>query len=58
MNKTVKSAFTFGILLLVIGIIGRFFKWSQADVLMAMGILFELFATLVFIWNKIQGDKE
>jgi len=58
MNKTVKSAFTFGIFLLVIGIIGKFFKWSQADILMAMGILFELFATLVFIWTKIQENSK
>lgn len=57
MNKTVKSTFTFGILLLVIGIIGKFFKWAQADILMAMGILFELFATLVFIWNKIKERR-
>lgn len=58
MNKTVKSAFTFGILLLTVGVIGKFFKWSQADVLMAMGILFELFATLVFIWIKIQENSK
>lgn len=58
MNKTVKSAFTFGLLLLVVGVITKFFKWSQADTLMGMGILFELYATLVFIWNKIKESKK
>jgi len=54
MNKTVNSAFTFGIFLLLLGFVGKFLKWQQADTLLAMGILFELFATLVFIWNKIK----
>ena len=58
MNKTAKSAFTFGIFLLLIGIVGQFFKWSQSNILMAMGILFELFATLVFIWNKIKENSK
>lgn len=58
MNKTVNSAFTFGIFLLLLGIAGKFLKWGQADVILAMGILFELFATLVFIWNKIKETKK
>jgi len=58
MNKTAKSAFTFGIFLLLIGIIGKFFNWSQADILMAMGILFELFGTLIFIWDKIKSNRQ
>jgi len=58
MNKTVNSAFTFGIFLLLLGIAGKFLKWGQADVILAMGILFELFATLVFIWNKIKETNK
>ncbi len=58
MNKTVKSTFTFGIFLLIIGIVGQFFKWSQANTIIALGILFELFATLVFIWNKIKETRK
>lgn len=58
MNKTVNSAFTFGLFLLLLGIFGKFLKWSQADTLMALGILFELFATLVYIWNKIKETRK
>lgn len=58
MNKTVNSAFTFGIFLLLLGVVGKFLKWQQADILLAMGILFELFATLVFIWNKIKETRK
>ncbi len=57
MNKTVNATFTFGLFLLVLGIVGKFLKWSQADMLIALGILFELFATLVFIWNKIKETR-
>jgi len=58
MNKMVNSAFTFGIFLLLLGIVGKFLKWQQADILLAMGILFELFATLIFIWNKIKETRK
>lgn len=54
MNKTVNSAFTFGVFLLLLGFAGKLLKWQQADIILAMGVLFELFATLVFIWNKIK----
>ncbi len=58
MNKTVNSAFTFGIFLLLVGFVGKLLKWQQADILLAMGILFELFATLIFIWNKIKETRK
>lgn len=56
-TKTVSSAFTYGLFLLVLGIVGKFLKWKQADLIMAVGLVFELFAILVFIWNKIQQNK-
>lgn len=58
MNKTVNSAFTFGIFLLLLGFAGKLLKWQQADIILAMGVLFELFATLVFIWNKIKETRK
>ena len=56
-TKTVSSAFTYGLFLLILGIVGKFLKWKQADIIMAVGLIFELFAILVFIWNKIQQNK-
>lgn len=53
-SKKVISIFTFGIFLLIIGAISKFFKWEQANVIIATGLLFELLATLLFIWNKIK----
>jgi divalent metal cation (Fe/Co/Zn/Cd) transporter len=57
MSKKVQSTFTFGLFLLIIGIVGKFLNWKQADIIMALGIMFELLATLLFIWNKIKNKK-
>lgn len=46
------SAFTFGILLLVLGIIGRFVGWGQANTLFIMGVLFELAAFALHMYDK------
>jgi len=53
-TKKVISLFTFGIFLIIAGAISKIFKWPQADILMAIGLLFELLAILLFIWNKIK----
>lgn len=53
-SKKVISLFTFGIFLLIVGAISSFFDWKQSNVLMAIGLLFELLAALLFIWNKIK----
>ena len=55
MDKTVKSSFTFGVLLVTVGIIGHYFKWSQAPVIIILGLLFELYAALIYIWKKLKG---
>jgi hypothetical protein len=57
MNNTIKSTFTFGILLVTVGIIGHYFNWSQANVLILLGIIFEMYAVLVFTWKKIKGKQ-
>jgi len=54
MNKTVKSAFTFGIFLVIIGIIGHFFAWEQAQIIILLGLVFEFFAAMLFIWGKLK----
>lgn len=54
-SKKVISLFTFGVFLLVIGAITSFFEWGeQGNIIMATGLLFELLAALLFIWNKIK----
>jgi len=55
MNNTIKSSFSFGILLVTVGLIGHYFDWSQANIIILLGILFELFAVIVLAWNKIKG---
>ena len=54
-NKII-SFFTFGIFLLLIGAISKFFDWSQANLLMAIGLVFELLAALLFVWKKINNN--
>ncbi|MFD1292444.1 gliding motility protein GldL [Lutibacter holmesii] len=53
-SKKVISIFTFGVFLLIVGAISKFFNWEQANIIMATGLLFELLAILLFIWNKIK----
>ncbi len=48
----ITSAFTFGILLLVLGIIGRFLNWQQANTLFIMGVLFEIAALLLSLYDR------
>jgi len=55
MDKTIKSTFTFGIFLVTIGLIGHFFNWGQASIIILLGILFEMYAALLFIWKKIKN---
>ncbi len=53
-TKKVISLFTFGIFLLLVGAISKFFNWSQSNLVMAIGLVFELLAALLFLWNKIK----
>jgi hypothetical protein len=54
-SKRVITLFTFGVFLLVIGAITSFFEWGeQGNIIMATGLMFELLAGLLFIWNKIK----
>ena len=53
-TKQVISFFTFGILLILIGAILKITKNSQAQVVLAIGLLFELLAVLIFLWNKLK----
>jgi len=53
-SKKVISFFTFGVFLILAGAISKIFDWEQANMVMAVGLLFELMATLLFIWNKIK----
>ncbi len=53
-NKVV-TFFTFGIFLLLTGAVSKVFNWSQANLVMAIGIVFELLAALLFTWKKINN---
>jgi hypothetical protein len=53
-NKII-SFFTFGIFLLLAGAISKLFNWSQANLVMAIGLVFELLAALLFAWKKVNN---
>ena len=53
-SKKVISLFTFGILLILVGAISKLFNWPQSNVVIAIGLVFEILAVLVFIWNKLK----
>ncbi|WP_164975218.1 hypothetical protein [Lutibacter sp. HS1-25] len=56
-SKKVISLFTFGVFLLIAGAISKLFNAAQANIIMATGLLFELLAGLLFIWNKIKSNE-
>ncbi|NOR29255.1 MAG: gliding motility protein GldL [Lutibacter sp.] len=53
-TKQVISIFTFGVFLIILGAILKLFKWPQANLLLAIGLVFEILAALLFIWKKIK----
>ena len=48
------SALTFGVFLIIVGLVGRFFSWGQANVIFIMGVLFELFAVAIYLYRKFK----
>tara|TARA_R110001583_G_scaffold58714_2_gene174816 strand:- start:4240 stop:4410 length:171 start_codon:yes stop_codon:yes gene_type:complete len=52
-NKEI-TLFTFGVFLIIAGAILKLANNSQASLVMAIGLVFELLAALLFIWNKIR----
>lgn len=53
-TKRIISIFTFGVFLIIVGALGKVMKWPQANLLLAIGLIFELLAALLFIWKKIK----
>ncbi|REE79917.1 hypothetical protein BX611_2817 [Lutibacter oceani] len=53
-SKKVISFFTFGVFLIIAGAILKISKNPQASLILGIGLVFELFATLLFIWNKLK----
>ena len=54
-SKRVISFFTFGVFLIIAGVILKIANNPQATIIMATGLLFELLAALIFIWNKLKN---
>ena len=52
-SKKVISIFTFGVFLIIAGAILKISKNPQASLIIAIGLMFELLAALLFIWNKL-----
>lgn len=48
----IQQFFTFGLFLVAVGLIGNFFDWDQANLVLALGLLFELLAAMLYIWKK------
>ncbi|MDO9138496.1 MAG: hypothetical protein Q7U21_11805 [Lutibacter sp.] len=55
MTNKVVSFFTFGLFLIVAGAISKLFDYSQSNLLMAIGLVFELLAALLFAWQKVNN---
>jgi hypothetical protein len=55
MENKVVSFFTFGLFLLLAGAISKVFHWSQSNLLMGIGLVFELLAAVLFAWKKVNN---
>lgn len=53
-SKKVISIFTFGVFLIITGVILKLTNNPQANLIMSIGLVFELLAALLFIWNKLK----
>lgn len=56
-SKKVISFFTFGVFLVIAGVILKITKNPQANLILSIGLVFELFAALLFIWNKLKKQN-
>ncbi len=54
MKKQIIPFFSFGIVLVIVGAIGKIMDWNQSNLIMAIGLMFELLTALLFIWQKIK----
>ncbi len=57
MSKKVISIFSFGFVLILIGVVLQLVGNSQSYTVMGLGFLFELIAVMYFAWNKIKESK-
>jgi len=51
-NDLLNTAFTFGIFLIIAGLVGRFFDFNQANTIFLMGVSFELVALGTYLYRK------
>jgi len=57
MSKKVISFFSFGFVLIVVGIIGKMLNWGQATVILATGLVFESVAIIMLALDKIKKNE-
>lgn len=57
MSKKVISFFSFGFVLIVVGVIGKMLNWGQASVILATGLVFESIAIILLAWDKIKKNE-
>jgi len=57
-NPKIVSIFTFGILLLVISFVLSYLSYNDtAKILSKMGVIFELYALVLFVINRFKKSK-
>ncbi len=56
MKNKAYSFFTFGLFIVTIGIVSNFFGWKQSKILIAIGLVFELLAGVLYSWKKIKSN--
>lgn len=57
-NNKIISIISFGILVLFLGIILRYTTYkNQSEILIKMGLIFELYASILYLFNQLNKNK-
>ncbi|MGB5244570.1 MAG: hypothetical protein WBN28_00180 [Lutimonas sp.] len=53
-QKLIFSFLSYGVFLILLGLVGLFLKWRNATIFMGLGFVFELMALILFAWKKLK----
>ncbi|MFD1315453.1 hypothetical protein [Namhaeicola litoreus] len=56
-QKLIFSFLSYGVFLIIIGLLGYFFEWRNATIFLGLGFVFELMALILFAWKKVRKNS-
>ena len=53
-QKLIFSFLSYGVFLILLGLLGYVLKWRNAMIFLGLGFVFELLALILFAWKKLK----